>query len=130
MLKIPVNIGREKRSKDAFKNPLPGDYWNEMFCPYFVILSKTENTLIVCEDTKETDAHHWTWDLEKAIEVPMEYMNRVKYDSIDAFVADVSSSRHLWAISAWQEMGSPYTPIPVVPPDYPADFRTVMDQGV
>lgn len=128
---MKIQNDRTDRSKQAFSNPLPGDYWNEMFCPYFVVLKKTEhNTLIVCDKTKPVGTTHWTWDLEKVIEVPMEYMQRVKYGTIDGFCADVSSSPHRWAVAAWEELGSPYTPIPTCDPTRPADFRTVMEQGV
>ena len=128
---MKIQNDRTERSKEAFKNPLPGDYWNEMFCPYFVILAKTKNdTLIVCDKTKPVGTTHWTWDLEKVIEVSMDYMNRVKYDTIDGFCADVSSSPHRWVVTAWEEMGSPYTPLPGFTPNYEADFRTVMEQGL
>ena len=128
---MKIQNDRTERSKEAFKNPLPGDYWAEMFSPYFVVLKKTDNnTLIVCDKTKPVGTTHWTWDLEKAIEVQMSYMFRVKYDTIEGFCADVSKSPHRWAVSAWEEMGSPYTPLPGFTPTYEADFRTVMDQGV
>lgn len=123
---------RNKKNLKAYLDPLPGDYWNEMFVPYFVILEVWENgNMIVCDKRKDVDRSHWTWDLSKAREVTKEYMEEVRYQSIDGFVADVSRGRHHWAVEAWKDLGRPFVkleepkPVPVS-----ADFKTVMEQGV
>jgi len=123
---------RNKKNLKAYLDPLPGDYWNEMFVPYFVVLEVWENgNMIVCDKRKDVDRSHWTWDLSKAREVTKEYMEEVRYQSIDGFVADVSRGGHHWAVTHWKDLGSPFVKleeqkkIPV-----PADFKTVMEQGV
>lgn len=120
----------EQKNNLAFYNPKAGDYWNEMFVPYFVILEVRDDTLIVCDETKEVDANHWTWNLEKAKEAPRDYMKRVKYGSIDGYVADVYRS-HEWAVEAWKEKGSPYESLKTLSnKPVAADFKTVMEQGL
>jgi len=123
---------RNKKNLKAYLDPLPGDYWNEMFVPYFVVLEVWENgNMIVCDKRKDVDRSHWTWDLAKAREVTKEYMEEVRYQSIDGFVADVSREGHHWAVEHWKDLGSPFVKleeqkkVPV-----PADFKTVMEQGV
>ncbi len=120
----------DQKNNIAWANPLPGDYWNEMFCPYFVVLEVRDDTLIVCDKTKEVDANHWTWDLEKAKEVHRDYMDCVKYQSIIGYVADVYRS-HDWAVEAWKELGSPYVSLEIeMKQPIAADFKTVMEQGI
>ena len=121
----------EAKNIKAYASPSPGDYWNEMFVPYFVVLEVREDlTLIVCDKTKEVDSSHWTWDLSQAKHVHRDYLKRVRYGSIDGFVADVFHS-HQWAVEAWKELGSPYVPI-LDPTRAPVevDFRTLMEYGL
>lgn len=121
----------EERNIHAYAMPKAGDYWNEMFIPYFVILEvRTDGTLIVCDETKEVDSNHWTWNLQKAKHVYKDYMKRVRYGSIDGFVADVYRT-HEWAVEAWKELGSPYEKMtdPTRAP-VEVDFRTLMEYGL
>lgn len=120
---------REVRNQTAFAHPSPGDYWNEMMVPYFVVLDVLDNgNLIICD--KREDLHdHWTWDFAKAKEVPREYMKRVQYKNSPGFVASVAKLQHDWAVKYWNDIGCPcikYTDQITKP----ADFRTVMEQGV
>lgn len=114
-------------NKEAFNDPKPGDFWHEMFCPYFVVLANHGDELIICEYGKPMPGNHWTWDLTKAKAVPKSYMECVKYQSIEGFVADVSRTQY-WAVEAWKDLGSPIMEEPKGP--IASDFRTVMDQGI
>jgi hypothetical protein len=123
---------REVKNFKAYFDPLPGDYWHEMCMPYFVVLEVWENSnMIICDEKRNIDSTYWTWDLAKAREVTNDYMKRVCYQQTDGFVADVSREGHHWAVEAWKDLGRPFVTleeqkkVPV-----PADFRTVMEQGV
>jgi hypothetical protein len=122
---------QQEKNLKAYTDPLPGDYWNELFCPYFVVLEVQPDSMIICDVKKEVDSSHWTWDLEKAEQVTMDYMKRVKYQSIDGFVADVNRMGHDWAVAKWTELGCPFkklaTPVHQIGP---TDFRTMMEQGL
>jgi len=67
------------KSEKRFKKPKPGDYWHEMFTPYFVVLAV--KPLIVCDKTMER-GDGWYWDLSKAKEVSREWFEkRLTYSS-------------------------------------------------
>ena len=78
-----------------FNYPEIGDYWHEMFCPYFIVLDIFQDKFWICDIRKEVDKDHWTWDLEKSKLVDKSYFNRVKYDTVLSnnrslgFIADV-----------------------------------------
>lgn len=85
-------IEKQKETNNrAFLNPKVGDYWQEMFCPYFIVLEVIDsNTFWVCDERKPVDENNWTWDLEKSKMVDKLYFNRVKYSpTSEGFVADV-----------------------------------------
>lgn len=99
---------QELKNYRALDNPQPGDYWNEMFCPYFVVVDvKGKNiTVLSClggpnsynrkdepNAKVEVDSGHWAFDYSKSMVVDREWMEKaVKYGTIDGFVADVSRS--------------------------------------
>ena len=92
----------------ALDDPQPGDYWQEMFCPYFLVVDvKGDNiTVLSClggpnsfnrkhelDARIKLDKDHWTWDLSKSMVVNRDWIAKaVKYDSIEGFVADVWNS--------------------------------------
>lgn len=92
----------------SLDNPRIGDYWQEMFCPYFLVVDVKGDkiTVLSClggpdsynrKDEPcariEVDNNSWTWDLTKAMVVDREWMaSAVKYGSIEGFVADVWNS--------------------------------------
>ena len=92
---------------ESLDNPRIGDYWNEMFCPYFLVVDVKGDdiTVLSClggpnsynrkhEPNARIDAKDgWTFDLSKSMIVNRAWMERaVKYDSIEGFVADVGNS--------------------------------------
>lgn len=120
-----------KQNEESFNNPQPGDYWNEMFVPYFIVLECLDDgTFVICDKQKSVDHEHWTWDLSGAKQVTKTYFNRVKYGSIDGYCADVSPILHLRFVREWIESGCKYEPLLHSPVEVAADFRTVMEQGV
>lgn len=89
-------------NQQALDYPAPGDYWQEMFCPYFLVVrvNGDEITVLSCMNRKHelnayksVDNNHWTFDLDKEMIVDREWIkNAVKYDTFDGFVADVVRS--------------------------------------
>jgi len=93
------------RNQEALDNPQIGDYWNEMFCPYFVIVNKEDDRFRVLSclggpnsftrkhelnARLEVDSGHWGFDYSKSMLVDHNWIRQaVTYGSIDGFVADV-----------------------------------------
>lgn len=93
---------------ESLDNPRIGDYWQEMFCPYFLVVDVKDKdiTVLSClggpnsynrKDEPcariEVDSSSWTWDLSKSMVVDRDWMAKaVKYGSIEGFVADVWNS--------------------------------------
>lgn len=120
-----------KQNEKCFNNPQPGDHWHEMFVPYFIVLECLDDgTFIICEKCEEVDNTHWRWDIKNSKQVEKSYFNRVKYGSIEGFVADVSSVKHTGFVAEWNHLGRPFTPLSLGPSQVASDFRTVMEQGV
>lgn len=93
------------QNKESLDNPRIGDYWQEMFCPYFLVVDVKNDdiTVLSCLGGIYTRKHEpnakiylkdgWTFDLSKSMVVNREWMTRaVKYESIEGFVADVGNS--------------------------------------
>lgn len=48
------------------RNPKPGDYWQEMFCPVCVVIDASEFAVTICETKKDVDdGQYWTWDVSQ-----------------------------------------------------------------
>ncbi len=96
------------RNQQALDNPRPGDYWQEMFCPYFIVVDVKgdEYTVLSCMGGPDSynrkdepnarisvDSGHWAFDYSKSMIVDRAWIERaVKYGTIDEFVADVINS--------------------------------------
>jgi len=120
----------EEKNQAAFDNPQPGDHWHERFIPCFLVLDCLEDgTFIICDQYKEVNNNLLSWEVEKAERVDRSYFNRVKYHSIEGFVADVSTVKHTGAVAKWEIFGRPVISLKQHQP-YASDFRTVMEQGV
>jgi len=108
------------RNQQALNNPAIGDYWQEMFCLYFVVVDVTNDDITVLSclggpnsylrkneiNAKiEIDRNHWGFDYSKSMVVNRDWIKRtVKYESIDGFVADVSNTEKTRAISReWRD---------------------------
>ncbi len=108
----------------ALDNPMVGDYWNEMFCPYFLIVHISgDKYTVLCafpEDSlnnKETLCARifnkddtWSWDYTKHSVVTKEWITKtVTYGSIPGFVADVwRSEKQLQVVEEWREVNPNY----------------------
>lgn len=85
--------------------PQIGDYWHEMFCPYFVIVNREGNKfrILSClggpksftrkhelNARLEVDSGHWGFDYAKSMLVDHDWIRKtVTYGSVEGFVADV-----------------------------------------
>ncbi len=104
----------------ALTNPRPGDYWQEMFCPYFVVVEVkgSKVTVLSClggpnsynrkdePNAKiEIDKGHWGFDYSKSMIVDREWIAKaVKYGTIDGFVADVGrSEKTMRIVTEWRD---------------------------
>ena len=111
---------QDLRNQEALVNPQPGDYWHEMFCPYFVIVNKEGDKYRVLSCLGgpksftrkdelnariEIDRDHWAFDYSKSMLVDHEWIRRtVTYESIDGFVADVvQSEKTARMVQEWRE---------------------------
>jgi hypothetical protein len=96
---------KKLENQESLKNPRIGDYWHEMFCPYFLVVDVKGDdiTVLSCLGGIYTRKHElnakidtkdgWTFDLSKSMVVNREWITKaVKYESIEGFVADVSNS--------------------------------------
>ncbi len=105
---------------ESLDNPKIGDYWQEMFCPYFLVVDVKDKhiTVLSClggpnsynrKDEPcariDVDKGHWTWDLSKSMVVDHAWMTKaVKYGSIEGFVADVWNSEKTVAVAMeWRD---------------------------
>jgi len=95
----------QELNETALANPQPGDYWQEMFCPYFVVTAVNGDNITVLScmggpnsyNRKDevnariyNDDDTWSFDYSKHMVVDREWMRRaVRYERIDGFVADV-----------------------------------------
>ena len=90
---------QQRTNQAALDNPRPGDYWQEMFHPYFLVVqvkSHDHITVLNClskygpDAVKTVDAGHWTFDVSQSMVVDQAWIrDRVCYGTIDGFVADV-----------------------------------------
>jgi hypothetical protein len=107
-------------NQKAFANPRIGDYWHELFSPYFIIvdINNDKYTVLSClggfdsftrkdeiNARIEVDSDHWGFDYSKSMVVDYAWIKKaVKYESIDGFVADVSNTEKTQTIvSEWRE---------------------------
>lgn len=98
---------RKVRNQQGLEDPKIGDYWQEMFCPYFLVVDVKGNDITVlsclggphsftrkdelCAKIELKDG--WTFDFSKFMVVNRAWMTKaVKYESIEGFVADVGNS--------------------------------------
>ena len=82
---------QQELNEQHVKKPRVGDFWHEMFFPYFLVVEVTKYGLIVLDKTKEVDEHHYTFDETKPrVMTKQELRNAVTYTTMrDKFVANV-----------------------------------------
>jgi hypothetical protein len=97
---------QNKLNQEHFDNPTVGDYWQEMFCPYFIVLEIVDSSWFwICDERKAVDSNHWTWDLENSKIVSKKYFDRVKYDPTNnKFMADVIVRQNCPFSKSWNEL--------------------------
>jgi hypothetical protein len=107
---------QDLKNHKALLNPQPGDYWQEMFCPYFVVVNVKGDDITVLSclggpdsfsrkdeiNAKiEIDNNHWGFDYSKSMIVDREWIRKtVTYGTIEGFVADVVNSEKTQKIAA------------------------------
>jgi hypothetical protein len=111
---------QRRNNEEALANPNPGDYWNEMFCPYFVVVDVKDDdiTVLSCLGGPTSfnrkhelnarisiDTGHWGFDYSKSMVVDRAWIEKaVRYDTIDGFVADVvRSEKTKKIVEEWRE---------------------------
>lgn len=102
----------DEKNQEAIINPKPGDYWHEMFCPYFLVVHVKDKdiTVLSCIEESENNAKidvpdGWIFDYSKSITVNHEWIkDKVTYKTISGFVADVSNSEKTQSIvTEWRD---------------------------
>jgi hypothetical protein len=91
---------QQELNKTALGLPEPGDYWHEMFCPYFLVVAsnpaKNQYTILSCisePNAKVNCKDGWSFDFSKHQIVNHEWIEKqVTYGSIPGYVADVRRS--------------------------------------
>lgn len=116
---------------EALNNPQPGDYWQEMFNPYFLVLRVIGDNIVIVDKRKDVGKDYWAWDIDAWKVVDRAYISsKVRYSTIDGFCADVLRDRHKPFIEAFNEM-NPYTDIIDVRTEQRGvSFTEVMDMGI
>lgn len=112
---------RDALNRRAVDDPQPGDYWHEMFCPYFVVVQVKgeEITVLSClggpssfsrkEEPNAMINNHdgtWSFDYSKHMVVDRSWIKKaVTYDTIDGFCADVvrDSAKFRSVVDEWRD---------------------------
>lgn len=99
-------LTRNERNAARIANPQPGDYWHEMFCPYFVVVAVDGDCILICDKKVDVDAEHWTFDLTACRYATLaELRRRVTYETMpDSFVADCAPKRHMWVVDEYNAL--------------------------
>lgn len=103
---------RDEKNQEAMINPKPGDFWHEMFCPYFLVVhvKGKDITVLSCIEESENNARinvpdGWTFDVSKSFIVNHDWIkDKVTYKTIGGFVADVLNGGKTQSIvSEWRD---------------------------
>lgn len=98
-----------EQNQQALDDPKPGDYWQEMFCPYFIVVDADHKqdryTVLSCMggpdsynrkdeiNAKIDSKEGWSLDYSKSMVVNRDWIRKaVTYGTIPGFVADVVNS--------------------------------------
>ena len=118
---MATDSDRDLKNLKALQHPQPGDYWQELFCPYFIVVDADHKqdryTVLSCmggpdsynrKDEPNARIDHsdgWSFDYSKSMVVNRDWMARaVRYASIDGFVADVVQGEKMNTIvKEWRE---------------------------
>jgi hypothetical protein len=106
---MPFNEQQKQRNQQALERPQVGDYWQEMFCPYFIVVELLDDQkyrVLSClggprsftrkdEPCAYIDFKNGTWGFDYSADmiVDREWMAKaVKYEHIEGFCADVDNN--------------------------------------
>jgi len=99
---------RDQVNIEHAANPLPGDYWHEMFAPICVVLAVAGGMVVYCDKTRSTDNDHWTWDLSQpSAKTREEFRRWLHYGSetmAHLTVGQCEPEAHKWAADLAKEM--------------------------
>ena len=93
----------EIKNQEAFDNPQIGDYWNERFIPYFLIVDIKKDQYTILNALEHPDpsnvvakvdtADGWYWDYSKTMVVDRAWLaEKLRYKTIPGFIAHVFNS--------------------------------------
>jgi len=88
------------------RDPQPGDYWQEMFCPVCVVVSRDGDSVLVCRTVRWLPDERWTWDLGQLACMSVEEFQRwLSYKTHPGYWARVLPGRMPWvaATTAWYD---------------------------
>lgn len=65
----------------CFENPKEGDFWHEMYCPVLVVIHVHEdNSLTICEHTKDAGDNKYVFDMSKVRKITREdFVKKIKW---------------------------------------------------
>jgi hypothetical protein len=99
---------RDRRNSEHLADPRPGDYWHEMYTPACVVLARDGDHVTLCRTTKAAGPDKWTWDLNRAVRMPLaEFVGWLCFKSEalkDKTWASIEPGWHEWAAKAYEEM--------------------------
>ena len=106
-------------NKEALANPKPGDYWHEMFSPYFLVVAKAKNDKFIVlsclggshlrpnePNARINSVGGWYFDYSKSMAVDRDWMTKaVTYQNSPGFAADVvrDSEKYLSIVNEWRD---------------------------
>lgn len=96
---------RQELNRKHIEKPMPGDYWNEMFCPYHVVLAADDEYVTIC-DKKIDVVGGWTFDMSETKQIThLEHRDLVTYKTMrDKFVANVVvNSKLMPDVQEWRD---------------------------
>lgn len=88
---------RHRLDEEHVRNPQEGDFWHEMFSPYFLVVAVGDKGVLVVHKTVPVGRDHYRFDEnELRYMTRQELRDKVTYPSMrDKFVADVIPRRRL-----------------------------------
>jgi hypothetical protein len=95
----------QARSLEHRSNPQPGDYWHEMFSPYFIVLAVDSKYVLVCRKRVPVDKDHWVFDVQHTVTMTRERFEKIlSYNAPgmeDKVPADVVFG-HMSTVEEWR----------------------------
>jgi hypothetical protein len=101
-----ADITRQEKNLEHLAEPVPGDYWHEMYNPILLVLARLDQSSVVICEPKDVSESEWTWDIDSPQRLTLnEFGDRLLYKTIPGTWADcVCSTRMLWAVAAFEQL--------------------------